>query len=411
MSLDAQAFLEHFNSMSQIGATLGGGVDRQAATIADGQTRHWFRGVAESHGFQVRYDEIGNQYALLELVPGAAWVAVGSHLDSQPTAGRFDGAFGVLAGAFAAARLAKLDGAKFNIAVINWFNEEGSRFKPSMMGSSVFTGKLTVEQALATTDTDGVSVREALEQINGIGDFSLEVAAYVEIHNEQGRALEDAGAQIGLVESTWAAHKYEFTVKGEQAHTGSTMLADRKDALLGAAMLITAAREVALQFSDESGTVVTSCGELYVYPNSPVVVPSEVQMLLDIRATDTDHLEAAVAEFERRVTAAADAANVEFERGVGHSWAAQEYDKRGVALAHAAAEALGLKSMPVRTVAGHDSTNMKDIVPTIMLFVPSVNGISHNEAELTRDEDLVAGVDLLEEVLRRVVRGEYVGAA
>ncbi|SJM67288.1 Beta-ureidopropionase [Gulosibacter sp. 10] len=405
--MDGQAFLEHFRSMSEIGATAGGGVDRQAATVADGQNRHWFRGVVESHGFEVRYDEVGNQFALLELAPGAPWVAVGSHLDSQPTAGRFDGAYGVLAGAHAAARLAGLEGAKYNIAVINWFNEEGSRFKPSMMGSSVFTGKLAAEAVLETTDPDGVSVREALEGIGTIGDFALEVAAYVEIHVEQGRSLEDSGAQIGLVESTWGAHKYEFTVKGEQAHTGSTMIADRRDAMLGAALLISSARDVADRFTDESGTVVTSCGELYVYPNSPVVVASEVRMLVDIRATGAERLEAAVAAFEERIREAADRARVEIERGAEHSWTAQEYDGRGVELARAAAESLGLSSRVVRTVAGHDSTNMKDVVPTIMLFVPSVEGISHNERELTRDEDMTAGVDLLTEVLRRVVRGEY----
>ena len=153
---DAGSFLHDFRSMSSYGATAGGGVDRQAGTVADGQTRNWFRGLVEGHGFEVRYDAVGNQFALLELVPGAPYIGVGSHLDSQPLGGRFDGAYGVLAGAHAAIRLKQrlvAGGTKpaFNIAVINWFNEEGCRFKPSMMGSSVFTGKLPAEQVLATT--------------------------------------------------------------------------------------------------------------------------------------------------------------------------------------------------------------------------------------------------------------------
>ncbi|THJ66312.1 M20 family metallo-hydrolase [Arthrobacter echini] len=408
----ARAFLADFRSMSTFGATTGGGVDRQAGTAADGQTRNWFRGLVEGHGFEVRYDAVGNQFALLELVPGVPYVAMGSHLDSQPLGGRFDGAYGVLAAAHAAIRLraalADASAPAFNIAVINWFNEEGCRFKPSMMGSAVFTGKLPVEQVLATTDPRGTTVREALESIGTVGDFGLEVAAYLEIHIEQGRSLEDHGLSIGLVESTWGANKYEFVVHGEQAHTGATVIADRHDALLGASLLVAAAREIADEFSTDEHAVITSCGEFTVFPNSPVVVASRVDLLVDLRSTDHDVLAAADAELHRRVAAIEERADVSIERGAEHIWASKAYDASGMALAAAAAEELGLTYGTVRTLAGHDSTNMKDIVPTIMLFVPSVDGISHNEKELTRDEDMLAGVDLLTEVLRRVVGGDFV---
>lgn len=411
MNSHEQSFLTDFRSMSTIGATAGGGVDRQAATVADGQTRAWFRGLVEGHGFQVRYDQIGNQFALLELVPGAPYIAIGSHLDSQPLGGRFDGAYGVLAGAHAAIRVReRLAGTtpQFNIAVINWFNEEGCRFKPSMMGSSVFTGKIPAEHALATTDPHGVTVREALEAIGTHGDFTLDVAAYVEIHIEQGRSLEDHGLTIGLVESTWGANKYEFVVHGEQAHTGATMIADRSDALLGASALVVAARDVANQFTDEERMVITSCGEFTVFPNSPVVVASRVNMLVDLRSTEPEVLAAADAELRRRIVQIERDANVRIERGAEHVWAAKAYDRAGMELAAASAESLGLSHGVVRTLAGHDSTNMKDLVPTIMLFVPSVDGISHNEKELTRDEDMLAGVDLLTELAGRVVLGEFV---
>ncbi len=406
-------FLADFRSMSAIGATAGGGVDRQAGTIADGQTRHWFRGLVEGHGFEVHYDDVGNQFALLETVPGAPYVAVGSHLDSQPLGGRFDGAYGVLAGAHAALRLRDSltsPGVEpaFNIAVVNWFNEEGCRFKPSMMGSSVFTGKIPAEQALETTDPNGVTVESALNALGTRGDYQLDVAAYLEIHIEQGRSLEDNGLTIGLVESTWGANKYEFIVHGEQAHTGATVIADRHDALLGAAELVVAARDIANQFSTDEHMVITSCGEFTVFPNSPVVVASRVNLLVDLRSTDPEVLAAADAELHRRVAAIEGSAKVQIERGAEHIWAAKAYDEAGMTLAAASADALGLSHGVVRTLAGHDSTNMKDIVPTIMLFVPSVDGISHNERELTSDEDMLAGVDLLTELLGRVVQGEFV---
>ncbi|MDQ0094271.1 M20 family metallo-hydrolase [Paeniglutamicibacter psychrophenolicus] len=406
-------FLADFTSMSSHGATAGGGVDRQAATVADGQTRNWFRGLVEGHGFTVRYDAVGNQYAMLELVPGAPWIAVGSHLDSQPLGGRFDGAYGVLAGAHAAKRvqesLAGTEGtALFNIVVINWFNEEGCRFKPSMMGSSVYTGKLPANQVLETTDPAGTTVREALEAIGTIGDFELPVAAYVEIHIEQGRSLEDRGLSIGLVESTWGANKYEFTVHGDQAHTGATVIADRRDALLGASALVVAAREIALEHSTKEHMVITSCGEFTVFPNSPVVVASRVNLLVDVRSTDPDVLAAADADLHARIAKIEQLANVRIERGKEHVWGAKAYDAAGLELAARAAASLGLSHGVVRTLAGHDSTNMKDIVPTIMLFVPSVEGISHNERELTSDADMLKGVDLLTEVLARVVRGEFI---
>lgn len=409
------AFLADFVSMSSHGATQGGGVDRQAATVADGQNRNWFRGLVEGHGFGVHYDVVGNQYSMLELTPGAPWIAVGSHLDSQPLGGRFDGAYGVLAGAHAAKRVQEKlaaageeSSAKFNIVVINWFNEEGCRFKPSMMGSSVYTGKLSAAQVLKTTDPHGVSVREALESIGTIGDFELPVSAYVEIHIEQGRSLEDRGLAIGLVESTWGANKYEFVVHGDQAHTGATIIADRQDALLGASALVVAAREIALEHSTDQHMVITSCGEFNVFPNSPVVVASRVNLLVDVRSTDPDVLAAADAALHARVAEIEKMANVRIERGAEHVWGAKAYDQAGLKLAAEAADTLGLSHGVVRTLAGHDSTNMKDLVPTIMLFVPSVEGISHNERELTSDNDMVAGVDLLTEVLLRVVRGEFV---
>jgi N-carbamoyl-L-amino-acid hydrolase len=403
---DAQ-FLADFATMGTFGATGNGGVDRQAATPADGEQRRWFEGLLTERGFTVRYDRIGNQWGLLELVPGAPYVVVGSHMDSQPTAGRYDGAYGVLAAAHAAFRVAAGETGPVpvvNLAVVNWFNEEGSRFKPSMMGSSVYTGKLSLQDALAVRDAAGVTVADALDSLGFRGDWDgPEAAACAEIHIEQGRSMEREGITIGLVHSNWAANKYEFTVHGEQAHTGSTAIADRHDALLGASMLVVAARGIADAFP---GVVHTSVGQLDVYPNSPVVVPSRVDLLLDLRSADEAALAQADAMLHERVAQAEAAASVRIERRTSHSWPVTPYQPEGVELGAKASADLGLTHRPVMTLAGHDSTNMKDIVPTVMLFVPSVDGISHNEAEYTHDDDLVAGLAVLTEVLARLAAGE-----
>lgn len=407
------AFVQDFRTLSAFGATEGGGVDRQAASAPDGEQRRWLTGLLEERGFSVKFDRAGNQWGLFEAVPGAPFVVVGSHMDSQPTAGRYDGAYGVLAAAHAAFRLTaawsepEAQAPKFNIAVVNWFNEEGSRFKPSMMGSSVYTGKLALETALATTDAAGVTVADALDAIGCRGDFEGPEAAFcAEIHIEQGRSMEREGITIGLVSSNWAANKYEFVVHGEQAHTGSTVIEDRKDALLGASMLVVAARELANRFP---GVLHTSVGQLNVYPNSPVVVPSRVNLLLDLRSADEAVLAEADALLHERITEIEALANVAVEQHHSHSWPVTPYQREGVELAAKVAADLGLSNKAVMTLAGHDSTNMKDIVPTVMLFVPSVDGISHNEHEYTTDEDIVAGLAMLTEVANRLCQGALEG--
>ena len=411
ISADSEAeFLADWAVHSRFGAVEGtNGVDRQAASAADGQQRKWFEELLIKHGFSVHRDAIGNQFGLLELVPEAPYVLTGSHMDSQPTAGRFDGAYGVMASAhacFAVADELRADPsrAKFNLAVVNWFNEEGSRFKPSMMGSNVFTGKAELEAALTTCDAAGTTVAEALDAIGERGDFTApEIASYAEIHVQQGRSMEEDGVTIGLVNATWAAHKYEFKVTGAQAHSGSTLMIDRQDALLGAARLVVAARELVDDF--EPGALHTACGQLTVYPNSPVVVASEVSLLLDLRSPSAEVIAAAHEKLMATIAQISEDDRVEIEIVAEHSWDQNPYSEDGVELARTVADDLGLTSAKVMTVAGHDSTNMKDTVPTVMLFVPSVDGISHSLDEFTKDEDLVSGLRHLTEVVRRLAAG------
>lgn len=404
------AFLRDFTEMSSFGATERGGVHREAASAADHETRAWFAAWLERNGFEVTRDEIGNIFGLCELVPGAPYVMMGSHLDSQPMAGRFDGAYGVLAAAHAArearerAECGEIE-PRYNLAVVDWFNEEGSRFAPSMMGSAVFTGKLPLADALATTDRSGVTVAEALEGGSvGVLAAPPKPALYAEIHIEQGRLLENSGHTIGLVDRTWAASKYRIVVHGEQGHTGSTVMVDRKDALFGAALLIVAAREITEVFDE--GQLHSSVAELSLEPNSPVTLAREVVMNLDLRSPDENVLERANAILSEKIAEIETRARVTIERELTHQWGLLPYQPEGLELARAAASELGFSHTEIMTVAGHDSTNMKDLVPTVMLFIPSIEGISHNELENSSDEDSVAGVRMLGEVASRLVRGD-----
>lgn len=413
MSTTDDQFLADFATMSGFGATPGGGVDRQAGTAADHATRAWFSQWLARHGYTESVDEAGNQFGTMELVPGAPYVLAGSHLDSQPLAGRYDGAYGVLAAAHAGARVAaeardgKLE-PTCNLAVVNWFNEEGSRFAPSMMGSAVFTGKLPLGDALATADSAGTTVAQALAAGQGAQDghapVLAQVARYAEIHIEQGKELEESGTQVGIVDRTWAASKYRVTVDGAQSHTGATRMEDRRDALFGAALVIAAARELAAEF--EPGLLHTSVSELHVLPNSPVTIARQVVMNLDLRSPDESVLGLAMERLGKRIIDAEADSRTEIRLDLTHNWGVVSYQPKGVSLGRASAESLDYSHRNVMTVAGHDSTNMKDVVPTVMLFVPSVEGISHNEAEYTLDDDALRGVELLTDVLRRLVRGE-----
>lgn len=408
----SEEFLRDWRQLCEFGALPGGGVERQAASEADGRQRDWLREWFTSRGFTVRVDAVGNLYGHYEWTPGAPYILTGSHLDSQPNGGRYDGAYGVLASAHAAWRLVRRMDAEghrlpVNIAVVDWFNEEGARFVPSMMGSSVFTGKLSAEEALAVTDPSGISVRQALSDTGYLGsDEAPEILGYAEIHVEQGRVLEDKGITVGLVESTWAARKYRVVVDGEQSHTGSTIMADRRDALAGAAAFILAAREISEMHSDPA--VHTAVSELFVEPNSPVVVASRATMNFDMRSSDLATIIAAESFVEQRIAEIEQRFKVHVTRTLTHEWSPQGYHAAGVDLAENKAVELGLSNVRMQTIAGHDSTNVKDIVPSVMLFIPSVEGIAHNIGELTLDKDCVAGVRLLTEVLAELCAGALV---
>jgi N-carbamoyl-L-amino-acid hydrolase len=405
------AFLADFAELSAIGATAAGGVDREAATAADGQARDWLRAWFDDHGLHCRVDEVGNMYGCAEIAADAPYVLIGSHLDSQPTSGRFDGAYGVLAGAYAAAAAAaRPDGARYNVAAVNWFNEEGSRFSPSLMGSAVYIGKMTADAVLDTVGKDGVTVRDALGDISFHGSDIPPVAnSYAEIHIEQGRTLVDEDLEIGVVTSNWAAYKYVITVHGEQSHTGATHMRYRRDALVGASLVVLAVRAVADEFGPD--TVLGSVGSFTVEPNSPVVVPARVRLAADLRALEGDTVEAAHESFLKRIAHITEAGEVTVEIESAALRPSTRYQESGIALAGAVAVDLGLRWRALPTMAGHDSVNLNSVVPTVMLFVPSVDGISHNEYEYSTDAQLLTGLHTLTATAQQMVTGVLEAAA
>lgn len=404
-----QLFLEDFHDTYQFGATPANGVDRQAGTREHGEIRDWFTKKAQAAGMEVRVDSVGNVFALYTWNPEADYALLGSHLDSQPLGGRFDGCYGVIAALHAAQQLNEevLAGKvepKHNICVVDWFNEEGARFQPSIMGSSVYAGFMDEKKILDTKDAKGIKVRDALEEIGYLGTDKAPIpVAYAEIHIEQGRLLERHEIEIGAVTQSWYTQKLLVTVNGEQSHTGATYMADRHDALTAAAEIVLMTEAVVEGFPGEE--IVTSVGQLTVEPNSPIVVPRQVDMVIDLRA----HLRSQVEE--ARATLLSQFKDLEKRRGL--TVLAQDFDIRdhqyypldGIELTEKAAAEAGRSCMRIETMAGHDSVPLNRIVPTVMVFVPSVDGVSHCEREFSRDEDLVAGLKVLKEIAFQLVGG------
>ncbi|KGT94116.1 allantoate amidohydrolase [Erwinia typographi] len=396
---DYQAFDALFAQSSAIGATPAGGLNRLTASAEDGAMRdafcHWLR----QHGFRVHVDEIGNLFGLLTLRAGAPWLLCGSHLDSQPAGGRFDGAFGVTAAAVALASLARQlkerpDQARYNLAVVSWTNEEGARFQPSLIGSAVFTGSSTLDAALACRDAQGVTLGEALESIGyrGTSRPEMPLAAYLEIHVEQGPHLEQQRQQIGVVTETWAALKWQVLFRGEQNHTGPSLMASRRDALLAAAKTIVAVRDEA----DKHGLAMhTSVGRVETSPNSPNVVTSEATLYIEFRSADEALLKTTGEQFSRTLQQIAQQTATDVSLVSSLFRPRQKLDAALAQRALKLAEESGLSAMPMQTVAGHDAISLSYHCPSCLLFVPSHDGLSHNEREFTAQEDLHRGIDLL----------------
>ncbi|SFA88081.1 N-carbamoyl-L-amino-acid hydrolase [Poseidonocella pacifica] len=404
--IDAGLLYSLMETQARYGDTGDGGIDRQVLTDAHRDVRNWFRGELDARGYSVLVDDIGNLFGRIDLAgPDAPLVMVGSHLDSQPKGGRFDGAYGVVAALAAIETLRNEAKTRHlqpscNFVIVDWMNEEGARFQPSLLGSSVYAGGVTRDFALSREDSDGKTVESELRRTGYMGsDAAPQSDIYLEIHIEGDVKMEKAAARIAPFVRHWGALKLRIEVRGEQNHTGPTPMEARRDALLGAARIITEVRALADKADD---TLYTSVGRLDVSPNSPNIVPGNAVLFSELRAPEPEILERAEAELRSALPAIAKASAVEVEIVSVDRRPAGKFDSRLVELTEQVARDFDLPTMQLDTTAGHDAVAVNAIMPSLVFAVPSVGGVIHRNDEYTAPEDIAAGGDVLVEMLRRI---------
>ncbi len=390
--------------MGRVGATPGGGSGRLALTDLDREARDLFVDWCQGTGCAVRIDRMGNIFARRAGTDAArSPVMTGSHLDTQPLGGKFDGVYGVLAGLEVVRALndANIE-TEAPIDVVVWTDEEGARFKAGMIASAIFAGIDNLDHGLACADADGNTMGEELKRIGYAGREPVggyPVDAFFEAHIEQGPLLESEGTSVGVVLGAQGQHCFRVTVEGEEGHAGTLPMDQRRDALLGAARMIDAVNRVA--FSHQPHPVIT-VGAIRVRPNSPNTISGRTEFTIDARHPDGDMLGAIENDMRRTCGEIAREAGlgVDFEQ-TSHR-PTVTFDPSCITAIRDAAEALGISHRDIYSAAGHDACNISVCAPTGMIFVPCEKGVSHNEKENARPEDLAAGCNvLLRAVLER----------
>lgn len=391
--------------MASIGATPAGGVRRLALSDEDRQARDLLVRWLEEAGCAVRVDDIGNVYGRR---PGAdpdlPPVVLGSHLDTVPTGGKFDGALGVV-GAVEVVRALNDAGVATHhpLEVVNWTNEEGARFAPAMLASGVVCGRFTLEEVYLARDPDARVFGEELRRIGYCGKTAHRLdraVAYLELHVEQGPVLERAGIQIGVVEGVEGISWNRLDITGAAGHAGPTPIGDRRDALVAAARIILALRTLAEAYPGLRMTV----GRVEVSPNTINVIPGSVRMTADLRARTSDALDSAAQALAR---ACADAARVEHvDAHVSEFWRSPPtpFAPAVTETVAAAAQARDFSTHRLWAGAGHDAKYVAERFPAGMIFVPSAGGTSHNELEWTDPADCARGATVLLDAVRRLSR-------
>lgn len=397
LAVNGERLWRSLMDLAKIGATAKGGVCRLALTDLDRQGRDLVVGWAKEAGLSVTIDKIGNVFMRRPgKNPSLPPIACGSHIDTQPTGGKFDGNYGVLAG-LEVIRTLNDHGIETDapIEVIFWTNEEGSRFVPVMMGSGVFAGAFTLEHAYAAKDVEGKTVKDELTRIGYVGPEEPgkhPLGAYFEAHIEQGPVLEDAGKTIGVVTGVLGLRWYDCVVTGMEAHAGPTPMALRKDALQIATRIMQEVVAIANRFPPYGrGTV----GFVQVFPNSRNVIPGTVKFSIDLRNVDAERLDAMDAEIRAFIdkTAKESGLGITIEQ-VSH-FPPCPFEKGCVDAVEAGAKAFGYSYMDAVSGAGHDAVYMARLAPSGMVFVPCKDGISHNEIEDAKPEHLEAGCNVL----------------
>jgi N-carbamoyl-L-amino-acid hydrolase len=401
LKIDPQRLWDTLMDTAKIGGTPKGGIRRLTLTDEDKRVRDWFRQQCEALGCTVAVDEVGTMFARREgKDPKAVPIAIGSHLDTQPTGGKFDGNLGVLAGLEVLRTLHDLDyRTNAPVELVNWTNEEGSRFAPAMLASGVFAGAFTRDHAYSRKDRDGVSFLEALEAIGYRGAEPVgqrRFAGLFELHIEQGPILENENKMIGVVTGVQGMRWYEVTVTGQDAHTGATPMYLRKNALLGAARAIEAIDAIARAHApDAVGTV----GLIENRPNSRNVIPGEVFFTVDLRHPDEAVLSVMESEFRAALGSCLTPLGLTYTEAQIWSSPAVRFAPELIACVREGAQAAGFATRDMVSGAGHDAAYAARVTPTTMIFVPCAGGISHNEAESTSFDECAAGAQVLLEAV------------
>jgi N-carbamoyl-L-amino-acid hydrolase len=397
LKIDATRLWDTLMETAKIGGTPKGGICRLTLTDLDRQIRDWFRAETEKLGCTVIIDEVGNMFALrpgkrASLKP----IAMGSHLDTQPTGGKFDGVLGVLSG-LEVLRTVHALGYEHNapLMLVNWTNEEGSRFAPAMLASGVYAGVFTPDYAYSREDRSGTRFGDALEAIGYKGDVaagSVPMAAMFELHIEQGPILEAEQKVIGVVTGVQGMRWYEVEVFGRDAHTGSTPMSLRKNALLGAARIVEAVDSIA---HAHAPLAVGTVGLIEVKPNSRNVIPGHVFLTVDFRHPDDAVLDLMEAEFAAAMENIPKALDLEAQWKRTWNNPAVRFHPDLIAAVRSGADQAGLPMREMVSGAGHDAAYIARVLPTTMIFVPCAGGLSHNEEESTSFEECAAGAQVL----------------
>jgi N-carbamoyl-L-amino-acid hydrolase len=397
LRIDGKRLWSRLMQMAQIGATKHGGCNRPALTDLDMQGRALLSGWAVAAGCSARVDAIGNLFLRRAGADAAApAVMTGSHLDTQPTGGKFDGVYGVLAGLEVIESL-KDHGitTRHPIEVCVWCNEEGSRFQMAMMGSAVWAGQLSLDTALSLTDRTGRSVGSELQRLK----FAMPqmpprqaVKAAFEVHIEQGPVLEQQGATIGVVNGVQHMSRHEILIEGQEAHAGPTPMNMRRDPVRALGDLLPALYKAAENRGEDARFTV---GFIETLPGSPNTVPGLLRFTADLRHPDEAQYRSLKRSLQRQVISVLGARGL--KGSVRCVWEAPgvAFAPQCIAAVRSAAEHLGLKSLEMVSGAGHDSCNVAAVAPTAMVFVPCAGGLSHNEAESAAPADLAAGANVL----------------
>ncbi|TIP23275.1 MAG: Zn-dependent hydrolase [Mesorhizobium sp.] len=397
LRINSDRLWDSIMEMAKIGPGIAGGNNRQTLTDADGEGRHLFKRWCEAAGLEMGVDEMGTMFARREgTEPDLPPVYVGSHLDTQPTGGKYDGVLGVLGGLEIVRSLNELDiKTKHPIVVTNWTNEEGARFAPAMMASGVFAGVLDQADVYEHVDKDGKKFGEELERIGWKGSEKVgerKIHAFFELHIEQGPILEDEGIDIGVVTHGQGLKWLQVTLTGKEAHTGSTPMPKRRNAGLGMARVIELVHEIAMDYQPDA---VGAVGHMEVYPNSRNIIAGRTMFTIDIRSPEKEVLDAMDGRIREGIDTICEALDIKYQIDqVGH-FDPVTFDPGCVKAVRDAAERLGYTHRNIVSGAGHDACWINRVAPTAMVMCPCVDGLSHNEAEEITKEWAAAGADVL----------------